>query len=430
MEEKDNGGDPKPFPSGPDKAAGKDNGGKVPPTTPAAKSTMRATSDDGDAHPKPPSKVTLGDVQNAFPAESSEERIVMEHIERTDPTKGDNERWETTAGGNRIYKAPTGLTAAATGTSERSLLDQATSLPPELVATMQEEKVQQMMEGEQKASLERAKSRRGRHLSHQAGFYRKNGGGLENELFELTNMLRPGQSGDFEKNDDGDTIDNEDNQSEQQTSDEERQPLTQAETFAASAAGMFQHLSRKVEMRYPSFPGAASFNRSRRDSKSGEGGAESDGEKSNQSSSRPSRHSSMHKQLNGAMQNMKEVERIIQQGRKSIMQYARNVFLFIILPCTGIACLLYYALGNPGAEIIYLPNPNANATDPDSKIRVVGNSQPSYSWLFLFFGVRQVITFGLAVGLQHLTVTYYQQAGLQFTFVGPLARLLIIQAKV
>jgi hypothetical protein len=366
-------------------------------------------------------KVSLADVQNAFPAEPSEERIIMQHIELTDPTMGQqNENWTTTPNGNR--------------NSRSSLLDQATALPPELVKTMQEEKVQQMLQDERKASLERARSRKG--ISHQPGFYKKSAGGsntVEDELFELTNLLRPRQSGEFDKkNVEGDT-DEEDNTTEQ----EELKPLTQTQAFAANAAEMFQRLTKKVGEHTQSFT-----------SKIGEGGTESDGE--NSTHSRYSPKTSLHKQVHIAMQNMKEVERIILRGRKSILGYARTTFLLIVLPSTVVAFLLYYVLGNPGANIIYVEDPNANVTHSNSSvpfantepisflsesqsvtnIRIVDNDQPSYSWLILFFGVRQVITFGLAVGFQYLVVAYYQQAGLNFTLVGPMARLLIIQAKV
>jgi hypothetical protein len=380
------------------------------------------------------SKVNLADIQNAFPPEPSEERIIMEHIELTDPTTGQHEEnWETTPDGSLMYKAHNGtLGLLNTGSPESSFLDQATALPPELVTAMQEEKIQQMLEEERKASLERSKSRKG-NLSHQKGFYKKSPNTVEYELFELTNQLRPRQSGELDRKGD---MDEEDSTSEEV--DEEWRPLTQTQAFAVHAAGMFQHLAKKAVKHSLSFA-----------SKTAEGGTESDGDGS--TLSRYSRNMSVQKQVNVAMQNMKEVERIIQRGRKSILGYAKTAFLFIVLPSTAVAFLLYYAFGNPGANIIFVENPNANVTQADSNvpsvstdelipflsdshsvgpIRIVSNDQPSYSWLVLFFGVRQVITFGFAVGLQHLVVAYYQQAGLNFTLVGPMARLLIIQAKV
>ncbi|KAG7371166.1 mechanosensitive ion channel [Nitzschia inconspicua] len=380
-------------------------------------------------YPKPPSKVTLSDVQNAFPPESTEDCIVMQHIERIDPTNVGNddnhEDWETLPSGSRIYKAPTAdVPGLLMDGSQRSLLDQATALPPELVASMHEEKMQQMQQKERKVSSDLSERRSKFALSHQPGFFKRNGGPqtVESELFELTNMLRPTQSGEYDGSNNAET---DDENSRGEEINEERRPLTQSQAFAAHAAGMFQHLARKVEGRSASFPGAASLSGGGNKSE----GAESDGE--NSSNPRNSRPSSIRKQANVAMQNMKEVERIIKTGRKSIFAYARFVFLFIIFPCTAVAFLLYYALGNPGADVIYVIDPSLNVTESDTitGTRVVSNNQPSYSWLFLFFGVRQVITFGLAVGLQHLVISYYQQAGLNFTFVGPMARLFIIQSK-
>ncbi|KAG7343976.1 mechanosensitive ion channel [Nitzschia inconspicua] len=361
-------------------------------------------------YPKPPSKVTLSDVQDAYPAESTEERIVMQHIERTDPTddgNDDNEEvWETLPSGRRIYKAPN----FESERSQSSLLDQATGLPPELVASMQEEKMQQMQEEERIASSEQSNSGRNSTLSQKQGNDRPTT--VERELFELTNILQPRQSGEHGSPSDTNDLDSDDENSRGEEWNEESKPLTQTQAFAAHAAGMFQHLAKKVDRRL-----------------SGSPEAESDGE--NSVNSRHSGPSSIRKQANIAMQNMKEVERIIKTGRHSIFSYARSVFLFIIFPCTAVAFLLYYALGNPGADVIFDLDPGLNITESDTitGTRVVSNNQPSYSWLFLFFGVRQVITFGLAVGLQHLILSYYQQAGLKFTLVGPMARLFIIQSK-
>ena len=131
------------------------------------------------------------------------------------------------------------------------------------------------------------------------------------------------------------------------------------------------------------------------------------------------------KRQNSNVANMLEVKGMLERNRKNMKEYIRKAMMFLIIPCTIIAFFLYYVLGNPGADVIYVP---VNETS-DTTERVVSNDQPSYSWLFLFFGVRQVITYGLAVGLAYLTVSYYQQAGIKFTIVGPMGRLMIIQAK-
>ncbi|KAL3918072.1 MAG: hypothetical protein SGARI_007561 [Bacillariaceae sp.] len=95
---------------------------------PPSKIGVTATADQ----PKPPPKVTLSDVQETFPHESSEERIVMEHIERTNPTVGNEDgEYEVTEGGQRIYKAPASRMSSSIK-SATSLLQDGTALPPEL----------------------------------------------------------------------------------------------------------------------------------------------------------------------------------------------------------------------------------------------------------------------------------------------------------
>jgi hypothetical protein len=362
-----------------------------------------------DVSPKP-SKITLADIQETFPPESSEERVVMDHIERTNPTVGDDEEddYEVTANGGRIYKAPkSGLSTKSASVS--SLLEEGTALPPELVESLHREKLEEMKAESRRAAMERSKSR---FTSNSSDKTSKRGGigRVEDELFELTHQLRPNEPyglGSVEEKPEGGDDEDEGNQ--------EMKPLTQAEQFRANAAGLFHSLTKNVNETRNSMFGSTN-----------ESGEESDGSKHGKSS--------WHSNSLKMRENLKEIERIVQKGRGSIKKTIRNTMLILILPCTLVAFFLFYVLDNPGAVIIFVPVETTaapgNETATGEMVRVVSNEQPSFSWLFLFFGVRQVITFNLAVGLQYLAVTYYSQAGINFMFAGPMTRLLIIQAKV
>jgi hypothetical protein len=191
--------------------------------------------------------------------------------------------------------------------------------------------------------------------------------------------------------------------------EEELRPLTSAEKFAANAAGMIRHM--KVSL-------------GQRDNNNNNGGDNDGGDNSNRPPGIAASGLATLKQTNhDNFTNMLEVKYMLLRNRKNMRHYVQRAMLFLIIPCTIIALFLYYVLDNPGAEVIYV---RVNSTTYE---RIESNEQPSYSWLFLFFGVRQVITYGLAVGVQYLMVSYYQQAGLKFTLVGPMVRLLIIQAK-
>jgi hypothetical protein len=359
-------------------------------------------------------KMTLVDVQNAFPAESSEERIVMEHIERTDPTVSHQPCLdEMVSRGGRLYTAP----SSRLTDSDRSrplLVERATSIPVELVETLQAEKMEEMQKEDRRAAMERSKSRKSFRTKTDVTMPKT----VEDELFELTNILRPRQSMILENTSDSDAEENE-KEEEAVEHEDETKPLTQQMAFAKTAAGMFQNLQKQVAKRTPSFSGLSIVGTKRNE----------DGEHRNDSESSKLSIVSSHRK--SALQNMREVERIIKRNQKSIYHYVKMAMLWLVLPSTAVAFLLYYVFDNPGAAIIYVPSNSTNSSSTITySVRTVSNDQPSYSWLILFFGVRQVITFGLAFGCQHLVVTYYQQAGLNFVLVGPMFRLLIIQAKV
>jgi len=95
---------------------------------------------------------------------------------------------------------------------------------------------------------------------------------------------------------------------------------------------------------------------------------------------------------------------------RSIYWYCKVALLYLILPSTGIAAILYYLAENP-------------ATDRDSVMA-------SVSWWFLFIGVRQVVTFSLALGTQLILIDFLSiRVGGTLRVLGPWGSLGLVQAK-
>ncbi|CAB9515705.1 Mechanosensitive ion channel protein [Seminavis robusta] len=100
--------------------------------------------------------------------------------------------------------------------------------------------------------------------------------------------------------------------------------------------------------------------------------------------------------------------------KKHVRSYVRNVLLYIVLPLTGIAGLLYYVCGNP------IPG----AVEGEDE-----NSRASASW-WLLFTVREVITFSMALAMQGFLVDFLALGTkVMLRLVGPVITLLIVQAK-
>jgi hypothetical protein len=103
-----------------------------------------------------------------------------------------------------------------------------------------------------------------------------------------------------------------------------------------------------------------------------------------------------------------------QPRKEHVWSYVKLVLLYVILPLTGIAAILFYAASNP---------PTGKSQDESS------GDQASASW-WLLFVVRQVITFSLALLMQLLIIDFLA-LGTQILLrlIGPILTLLIVQSK-
>jgi hypothetical protein len=390
----------------------------VPSSLPSSGSSLSwkpITASIIDSDSKANDVVTLRDIQNAVPQESQEESFVMDKIEQNDPSildvVRDGEEEDDEDDDSNLMTS-----------SRRSTFSKGTSLPDVLVESMQEEKRRKQQRQHRRQKTQDSSISNSSGITNPSRLNNKTvsiksksskSKTIEEELFDLTNSLRPQQS---MVNLVPSNIDNGNNDTPSENVDgttnievvEELIPLTQAEKFANTANQMLENIAETD---------IADLEEQQ------EGGGEGGSLSPRSSSSRKKKI-----QNNDHWQNMQEIKRIIYSNRTKILRYARGFMLYMILPATFVAFLLFYAFGNPQFESRkdVVSNRNEEKEDGISISSIL--SRPSYSWIVLFFGVRQVITFSVALAIEWLVITYYQEPGIKFKIVRPMARLFIIQA--
>ena len=101
--------------------------------------------------------------------------------------------------------------------------------------------------------------------------------------------------------------------------------------------------------------------------------------------------------------------------RSALWAYCRTVMMYLILPATGIAAILFYLAGNPPTGESVDDSPGAKA---------------SASWWLLFVCVRQVLTFSLALATQAFVIDFLALGTRVLLYLlGPILTLLLVQAK-
>jgi hypothetical protein len=105
----------------------------------------------------------------------------------------------------------------------------------------------------------------------------------------------------------------------------------------------------------------------------------------------------------------------------AIYVYCKVVLLYLILPSTGIAAILFHLADNP---------PTGYDVPETTSGAAVHSSTASASWWLLFLGVRQVITFSLAMGTELIVIDWLsiRVRGTLRVF-GPWITLMIVQSK-
>uniref|UniRef100_A0A7S4I0R0 Mechanosensitive ion channel MscS domain-containing protein n=1 Tax=Odontella aurita TaxID=265563 RepID=A0A7S4I0R0_9STRA len=113
--------------------------------------------------------------------------------------------------------------------------------------------------------------------------------------------------------------------------------------------------------------------------------------------------------------NNKIIVEVIKPKLPEIKIFFMTSIFFIILPMLLVASILFYVVGNPIAGCI------------DAKDK---SNCASFSWWVIFLGIRQVITFGLAKGIEILFVEIIAlRTKLFVRILGPYVTLVTVQAR-
>ena len=121
------------------------------------------------------------------------------------------------------------------------------------------------------------------------------------------------------------------------------------------------------------------------------------------------------KTMHAAKEDLNYLDHFFVAKKKTAYMYAKSVFVFLILPATAVAAILFYGLGNPLMK---------TGADPKT------NTLPSISWFILFLCVRQVITFSFAKVTETFIIDFLAlKTPILMRMFGPLVTLLIVQSK-
>lgn len=127
-----------------------------------------------------------------------------------------------------------------------------------------------------------------------------------------------------------------------------------------------------------------------------------------------------------------ELEEFFVPRRKTIFYFLRNTIFFIILPCMGLAAVLFYFAGNPPTGKVDLSANTTNASggfvnqNGDS----ISEETASASWWLLFIGVRQMLIFVLAKGVELFLIDFLSvRSRFSVKVLGPWGTLFLLQTK-
>jgi hypothetical protein len=115
---------------------------------------------------------------------------------------------------------------------------------------------------------------------------------------------------------------------------------------------------------------------------------------------------------------------------KSIRFFLKVLVLFVMLPATGVAVILFYLAGNPPTGILDQGQPPTNGMFNNTYGVQISEYSASASWWLLFVCVRQAITLSLAVLTELVIVDYLSiHTGVTFSILGAWPTLFILQSR-
>jgi hypothetical protein len=152
---------------------------------------------------------------------------------------------------------------------------------------------------------------------------------------------------------------------------------------------------------------------------------DSDEEKdASERSRKPSSGQPLNSAKNRAAEEFQEFEDWLRYKRSYVWTYSKVLLLFVMVPATGIASILFYLAGNPPCNFETCTKADSNGIfNNDYHIA-------SASWWLLFICCRQVVTFSMARAMESFTIDYVAiRTRWAVRFFGPYVTLCIVQSK-
>ena len=127
-----------------------------------------------------------------------------------------------------------------------------------------------------------------------------------------------------------------------------------------------------------------------------------------------------------------ELDDFFASRRQTILYFLRITVFYVILPCMGLAAILFYFANNPptGKVDLYHNSTSAEGGRVNGDGESIDPKTASASWWLLFIGVRQVVTFVLAKAVELFFIDFLSiRSRFSVKVVGPWGTLFILQAK-
>jgi hypothetical protein len=159
-------------------------------------------------------------------------------------------------------------------------------------------------------------------------------------------------------------------------------------------------------------------------SKTEDEGYSNEGHGPETTSKRPNSGRIFNSPIHRAAEELLDFEDWLRYKRSYAWSYAKALVLFIMLPATAIASILFYAAGNPPCNF-------ETCTKADSSGKFNNEYHlASASWWLLFICCRQVITFSMARGTEAFVIDFLAiRTRWAVRVLGPYITLCIVQSK-
>lgn len=116
--------------------------------------------------------------------------------------------------------------------------------------------------------------------------------------------------------------------------------------------------------------------------------------------------------------------------KRPIRLFLKISVLYVMLPATFVAAMLFYFGGNPPTGILQNGGNPVNGTLRNLDGAVVAPTEASVSWWLLFLGVRQLMTLSLALFADFVLIDYLSvRSGIMYRAFGAWPTLFVLQSR-